>query len=313
MDGQGTHSKREYAEQDRFRVDCGWPGGPIARIPAHDGLRGQDRPRAGVVPIRQFCSIKPPSGAEHAASFRHIDVSGFSDPSDGWGYENGRCTCAEGRAAVHPLPRMPPGSTSTSQHIGPDTWAREFYLQEALDDEAAVLLDRARSAGGIEENMWVDGGTGGDAHADSTNQGGGEAGLAWAGLSAAQKKIADRDFGSDHAVCYTTAGAIAGLERDPGFAKNGGCFLGNTAASGVATVGGMLLVAAPPQAMPAAGAGGRRRSVMFVPEVSLGLISDDMVTVAEERDNKGGLGLAAHHLVGGVVIASGSVCGILHA
>lgn len=312
MDGHG--SKLDYAGQKRFKVYSGWTPGYTTCIPRLDapGMRGL--PQSAVVPIRQFCRVKPPDAAARAASFTRLDVSGFADMSGGRGCESGTCTSVEGRAVWRRLPRIAAARIPPpSRHGKLDARAREFCLQEALDDETVALLGRAYdSNNGIKGDMWVDGATGDDARGSFAAAGVGGAGLALAGLLAAREKIIDRDPDADHLICYTAAGAIAGLRRDPEFEKEHGRFLGGTAAGSAATIANMLVAAAPPQTALAGGAE-TGRSVMFVRNASLGLISDDTVTVTAERDGEGGLYLAARHLIGGVVLDAGSMCGILHA
>ncbi len=322
MERTSELSKWAHVKQDRFKKDYGWPLRSIVRIPAHNAVKRPGAPRAAVVPIRQFCEVKKPGAGTHAASFPHIgDVSFDTLPGD----KLAECvthTPARGKATMRRFLNMTFDRTPPRQHGDLDDKIRDVCLQGALDDEAAVLLDyvydddRPEGKGGGIKKNWVNGNTGSDLDDDSFVAGNGEASLTCRGLFAARKKIRDRNFGADHAVCYTTAMALTDLKHDQDFARKGGLALGDGAASAgdTAVIDGMLLVATPVLAAPA---GGTRdagaRSVMFVPEVSFGLISDDAVTVSCAPYGENGYRLAAHHLVGGAVIAADSTCRISHA
>ena len=314
-------SKQDYVEQDRFE-GRGWPLRSIVRIPAHDVVRRPGAPRAAVVPIRQFCEVKRPGAGTHAASFTRLgDVSFDTLPGD----KLAECvthTPARGKATARRFLSMTFDRTPPRQHGDLDDKIRNICLQEALDDEAAVLLgcvyddDRPEGQGGGIKKNWINGNTGSDLDGDSLVAGSGEASLTCRGLSAARKKIRDHGFGADRIVCYTTATALTDLKHDQDFARKGGPALRDGAASAgdTAIIDGMLLVATPVLAAPA---GGTRdagaRSVMFVPDFSFGLISDNAVTIRCAPHGENGCRLEAHHLVGGTVIATGSTCRISHA
>ena len=321
MERTSKLSKRDYVEQDRFE-GRGWPLRSIVRIPAHNAVRRPGAPRAAVVPIRQFCEVKRPGAGTHAASFTRLGEVSFDTPPDDKLAESITYTSARGTATTRRFLSMTFDFVPSRQHGDLDDKIRDICLQEALDDEAAVLLgcvyddDRPEGQGGGIKKNWINGNTGSDLDGDSLVAGNGEASLTCRGLSAAKKKIRDHGFGADRTVCYTTATALTDLKHDQDFARKGGPALGDGAASAgdTAIIDGILLVATPLLAAPARGTrDAGARSVMFVPDFSFGVISDNAVTIRCAPHGENGCRLEAHHLVGGAVIAAGSTCRISHA
>lgn len=294
------------------------PLGHIVRIPVHSEVLRQGTPQAAVVPIHQFCEVKKPDPVTRSMSFFRIDNASFNAPPDDKLAECVTFTSRKGRAEERRLPNVTVDCVPPQQLDDLRDKMHDVYMQKALDDEAAVLLNcvyddsPGGQGGGDKRNFWINGNTGIDVDDDSFINGNSKACLTCKGLFAAQQKIYDHGFGADHAVCYTTALALTDLNNDPDFERKGGRFLGSAAAAAagdVATIGGMRVVATPLLTAPACGA----RSVMFVPDVSFGLISDDTVAVADEPYGEKGRCFAASHLVGGVVIAERSICRISHA
>ena len=314
-------SKQDYAGQRRFKTDCCWPLCQIVRIPTHGAVSRLGAPRGAVVPIRQFCEVKKPDAVTRAASFLHIGGISFDTLPDGRLPESPPTTSAKSTVTTRRLPRMTGGRILPQQRGDLNDQIRDVYLQEALEDEANLLLrcvyndDRPNGlGGGSKQNFWVNGNTGSDVDGDSFIDGDAEASLTCKGLFAARKKIRDHDFGADYAVCYTTATALADLKCDPDFERRGGRPLDAGVTTGdTAVIDGMLLVTTPLLAPPACGVrDAGARSVMFVPNVSFGLVSDDMVTVTSGWDATSGYCHVGHHLVGGAVIAASSTCRISH-
>lgn len=294
---------------------------PIVRIPACGDAERPGGPRAAVVPIRQFCEVKKPDSVKHTASFLRAVEDSPAAPSDDGLVEPISLSFAKGTATTRSLPSPTVAHIPTPRHGNLSDKICDAYLQKALDDEAAMLLgcvyddDRPGGpGGGSKRGFWVNGNTGHDVSDDSTRCGDAVDCLTYKGLSAARGKIL-RHSNANLIVCYTTATALADLKSDPDFERKGGHPLEAGAVAGdMALIRGILLVATPRLAAPACGAhDAGARSVMFVPNKSFGLISDDKVTVTAERDGAGGCCLGVQHIVGGVVIAVNSTCRISHA
>ena len=316
MGTNGGLDKQAYVSENSVEGACGGSVIPVARIPATNAINWKGAARAAVVPIRQFCEVKKPN-RENAASFFHIDDLEFV-PLEEVGRNNATCHTASGVAAARSLPVVHARDVTPSQDLRDAVHAA--YCQEALDDETSALLETAYNddrpdgqGGGQKWDFWVNGQTGKDIIDDSSIDGGAGASLTCAGLFAARKKIEDADFGTEQLVCYTTENAIKNLGKDPDFTERRDFMPRVVAAGSVACVDGITLVAASrlPPTRGARGAG--VRSVMFVPHVSFGLISDDTIKVSEEWSGDHGCCFKAHHVVGGAVINVKSTCRISHA
>ena len=312
--------KQDYVGQERFKEKFRGLQRPIVRIPACGDAKRLGAPLAAVVPIRQFCEVKKPD-AKCTASFIRAVKDSPAPPSDDGLVEAITLSFAKGTTTTRSLPSPTVARIPPPRHGDLSDKICDAYLREALDDEAAMLLccvygdDRPGGpGGGSKRSFWVNGSTGRDVSDDSTMCGDAVDCLTCKGLSAAKNKILGHSNAS-LTVCYTTTTALADLKSDPDFERKGGHPLeGGAVAGDMVLIRGILLVATPRLATPACGVhDAGARSVMFVPHKSFGLISDDKVMVTKERDGAGGHRLAAHHLVGGVVIAVDSTCRISHA
>ena len=313
--------KQDYVGQEHFKEKLHGLQCPIVRIPACGDVERPGAPLAAVVPIRQFCEVKKPDAEKCTASFPRIVKASPATPSDDGLVEPVTPSFAESTATTRSLPSPTVACIPPLRHGNLSDKICDAYLREALDDEAAMLLDCVYNddrpggpGGGSKRSFLVNGSTGRDVSDDSTMCGDAVDCLTCKGLSAAKNKILGHSNAS-LTVCYTTATALADLKLDPDFEEKGGYPLEAGAATGdMALIDRILLVATPRLAALACGAhDAGARSVMFVPRKSFGLISDDKVMVTEEWDGAGGCSLAASHLVGGVVIYANSTCRISHA
>lgn len=258
-----------------------------------------------VTPIRQFCETKilPPGTKE--SFFYDFGAVTFNDVTEG-----GDGTFDPGTATVVSSPVIRSAGTSTTPRGTRVTLGysqveespidiiaatnRAFALESVHDESKRVFAsyntdsgssgdasNRKAVGGGSKSGYWVDGNTGGALTTDVSGLGA----MTFAGLLAAKKKIADQGFDTSNLVMYTSNKAIDDIIKDPDLDTYIGFSRPNIITEGtIERVAGINLVRS--TAISSSTQSGGFRSVLFIPNVSFGLVSGRDLTMEASRRNE---------------------------
>ena len=294
-------------------VDVGWPGGNIHRI----GLENEFEVAVGcgmaVVPVRQFCETLPLGNGQTSRTFCSLKHK----PSQKRQNESAlTCTTATAYPKSISLPRINiNGDVPDMQYLLGKI--QPAYMKRSLVDEANVLfgdvLAESWQGVGKNEQKWVNGNTGSSTNFDMVPPASGDFNLTCSGLLSARDVIVSHGYESGLMVCYTTRKGLDSLKVDCASMSNYNKWLRQFPVDGVAIVDGILVVA---NLDPASHVAGHDQtashSIMFVNNVSFGMVSDDMVTIGAGSKTDTTPVFYGTHNVGGVVKNVDSICHICH-
>ena len=253
-----------------------------------------------VTPIRQFCETKIlPPGTKEAFFFDFGAVT-FADITEDATTKVTASTPIIRSAAVEATPRgtrLDIGYTQTeTSPIDIIASANRSFALESINDESKEVLQQAYNidtgssgdattrkavGGGTKAGRWVDGNSGVDLTADASGLGV----LKYTGLLAAKGVIQDEGLDDSNLICYTSGKGIRDLTLDAdldsyiGFSRPA-----IITEATVERIAGINLVRS--SANGATTQSGGTRSVVFIPNVALGLVSGRDLTMEAQRRNE---------------------------
>ena len=280
-----------------------------------------------VTPARQFCEVVTLNPGETEAFFYDIGDVTFADYADGTKLDeqavNVRSIGGEpdGRGKLvtvgyRQLHKSPFDVMSALQRgfvfESINDESVELFRRTYNDDSGAVSNNRKPINGGAKSN-WVNGNTGASITTNDTLTN--SAKLSFAGILAGKKLIEDTGVDVSDLVLYTSTKGVQDLIRDPEidsyiqFSKPE-----IITEADVARIAGVNIVKSSAIA-PGTGSGANetKRSVLFKPFVSFGLITErDLTMEAQRRNEIQSIYLTGTQIIKGVVKQEETTCRISH-
>jgi hypothetical protein len=250
-------------------------------------------------PIRQFCDTTVLAPGQKEGLFYDLDKVSFAPVDEGGtGVAESAVTIRSAGGSTSPRGALVNIKYSEVEEIPFDVVAKlnEGYALESLidetkdavdtaynDDTANVGGDRKQKGGGVKTGRWVNGN---DGTLNPTDTGAGLGTLTFKGLLAAKQIINESGFRTPNKVTYLTEQGLTDIVQDPAidsFIQFSRPLIIEEGT--VERIAGTNLISS--SEVPLDGTGNNNaRAVMFVPNVTFGLVTGRDLTMEAQRRNE---------------------------